>query len=108
MTFFINHIRDNPLCKLCGVVEDAIHYFFRCRRYTTERQVFNDTVRVLQSLSINLILYGNEDLNFETNIVLFRAIQRYIQVIKRFNIFSDSLFENIILHKYQLNYMFYC
>ena len=93
MTFFINYIRDNPLCKLYGVVEDAIHYFFRCKRYTTERQVFNDTVRVLQSLSINLILYGNEDLNFETNIVLFRAIQRYIQVIKRFNIFSDSLFE---------------
>ena len=36
---FINHIRDNPLCDLCGVVEDAIHYFFHCRRYTIESQV---------------------------------------------------------------------
>ena len=25
---YLNHIRDNPLCDLCGVVEDAIHYFF--------------------------------------------------------------------------------
>ena len=54
-------------------------------RYTIERQVFNDTVRMLQPLSINLILFGNENWNFETNIVLFRAVQRYIQVTKRFN-----------------------
>ena len=82
---YINHIRDNPLCDLCGVVEDAIHYFFHCRRYTIERQVFNDTVVMLQPLSINLILFGNENWNLETNIVLFRAVQRYIQVTKRFN-----------------------
>ena len=67
---YIYHIRDNPLCHLCGVEEDAIHYFFHCRRYTTERQVFNDTGRVLQPLSINLILFGNENWDFETNIVL--------------------------------------
>ena len=44
---YINHIRDYPLCDLCGVVEDAIHYFLHCRRYTIERQAFNDTVRIL-------------------------------------------------------------
>ena len=48
---YINLIRDNPLCDLCGVVKDAIHYFFHCRRYTTERQVFNDTVKMLQPLA---------------------------------------------------------
>ena len=82
---YINHIRDNPLCDLCGEVEDAINYFFHCRIYTIERQVFNDTVVMLQPLSINLILFGNENWNLETNIVLFRAIQRYIQVTKLFN-----------------------
>ena len=66
---YINHIHDNLLCDLCDVVEDAIHYFFHCRRYTIERQVFNDTVRILQPLSINLILFGNENWNFETNIL---------------------------------------
>ena len=67
------------------MVEDAIHYFFHCRRYTTERQVFNDTVRKLQPLSNNLILFGNENWNFETNIVLLGAVQRYIQATKHFN-----------------------
>ena len=99
---YINHIHDKPLCDLCGVVEDAIHYFFHCRRYTIEIQGFKDTVRMLQPISIYLLLFGNENWNLETNIVLFRAVQRYIQV----NL--DSLFENIILREYQLNYMFYC
>ena len=60
------------LCDLCGMVEDAIHYFFHCRKLTIERQVFNDTVRVFQPLSIDMILCGNYNLNMENDIVFFR------------------------------------
>ena len=81
---FRNHLRDNPLCDLCGMIEDAIHYFFHCRKFTLERQVFNDTVRVFQPLSIDMILCGNFNLNMENNIVLFRAVHRYIHATKRF------------------------
>ena len=46
---FIYHIHHNPLCDKCGVVEDAIHYFFNYRKFTIiERLAFNDTVRVFQ------------------------------------------------------------
>ena len=81
---FRNHLRDNPLCDLCGMIEDAIHYFFHCRKFTMERQVFNDTVRVLQQLSSDMILCGNFNLNMENNVVLFRAVHRYIHATKRF------------------------
>ena len=81
---FRNHLRDNPLCDLCGMIEDAIHYFFHCRKFTMERQVFNDTVRVFQPLSIDMILCGNFNLNMENNVVLFRAVHRYIHATKRF------------------------
>ena len=37
---FRNQIRNNPLCDLCDVVEDAYHYFFQRRTYTVERQGF--------------------------------------------------------------------
>ena len=30
---FRNYIRDNALCELCGVIEDATHYFFHCIKY---------------------------------------------------------------------------
>ena len=81
---FRNHIRDNPLCDLCGMIEGAAHYFFHCIKYFDERQVFNDTVRVVQPLTIYLILFGNENWNTEANMVLFRAIHRYIHASKRF------------------------
>ena len=40
--------------------------------------MFNDTVRVFQPLSINLILFGNANWNIENNSVLFRAVHIYI------------------------------
>ena len=49
----------NPLCDLCDAVEDTSHYLLHCRNYSVERQVINDTVRVFQPLSINMILFGN-------------------------------------------------
>ena len=69
---------------MCGMIEDAIYYFFHCRKFTMERQAFNDTVRVFQPLSIDMILCGNFNLNMENNIVLFRAVHRYIHATKRF------------------------
>ena len=33
---FINHIRNNPLCYLRNVIEDAHHYVFQCRKYSVE------------------------------------------------------------------------
>ena len=45
---FRNHVRDNPLCEWCGVMEDATRLFFHCIKYIGERRVFNDTVREFQ------------------------------------------------------------
>ena len=81
---FRNHARDNPFCEWCGVMEDATHFLFQCIKYIDERQVFNGTVRDFKPLTINLILFGSENLNIETNMVLFRAIHRYIHASKRF------------------------
>ena len=53
---FRNHVRDNPLCEWCGVMEDATHFCFHCIKYIDERQVFNGTVRDFKPLTNNLIL----------------------------------------------------
>ena len=84
MIFLGSHVRQNPSCEWYGVMEDATHFFFHCIKYIGERQVFNDTVREFQPLTINLILFGSKNWNIETNMVLFRAIHRYIHASKRF------------------------
>ena len=63
------------------MIEDAIHFFFHCRKFTMERQVFNDTVRVFEPLSIDMILCGNFNLIMENNIVLFRAVHRLYMLL---------------------------
>ena len=81
---FRNHVGDKPLCEWCGVMEDATQFFFHCIKYIGERQVFNDSVRNFQPLTINLILFGSETWDIEVNMVLFVAIHRYIHAWKRF------------------------
>ena len=81
---FRNHISNNYLYDLCNLAEDAYHYFFQCRKYSVERQVFNDTVIGFQPLNFNVILYGNEKWNTEANMVLYRTVHRFIHASKRF------------------------
>ena len=83
---FRNHIStcNNPLCDLCNAAEDAYHYFFQCRKYSVEKQVFNGTVIGFHPLNINMILYGSDYWNTEANMVLFRAVHRYIHASKHF------------------------
>ena len=93
------------------MVEDAIHYFFHCRKFTIKRQVFNDTVRVFRQLSIDMILCGNYNLNMEHNIVVFRAVHRYIHATKHLKP-VDSLFEIFLkqiwyINKYTYDQMYY-
>ena len=80
-------------------MEDATHFFFHCYKYVDERQVFNGTVRNFKPLTINLILFGSENWNIETNMVLFRASHRYIYALKSFYKLFDSFFEAIFLNK---------
>ena len=72
------------LCEWCGVMEDTTHFFFHCIKNIGKKQVFNDTVREFHPLTIHLILFGSENWNIETNMVLFRAIHRYIHASKCF------------------------
>ena len=66
------------------MVEDAYHYFFQCRKYSVERQVFYDTIRGFWPLNINTIIYGNENWNSEASMVFFRSVHRYKHAYKRF------------------------
>ena len=90
---FRNHVRNNPLCEWCSVMEDAIHFLFHCIKYIGEREVFIDTFREFLPLTIYLILFGSENWNIETNMVLFKAIHRYIHASKRFDKLVDSFVE---------------
>ena len=79
---FNNHLRDNPLCSWFNETEDGEHYFFHCNKY--ERHQFFEIARDFQPLTINILLYGYETLDYQLNTELFSAVHEYIKSTKRF------------------------
>ena len=55
MTFW-DYIYDNLLWKLCGVVEDAVQYFFHYWKFTIERLVYRYFFSFFHVL-VNLFIY---------------------------------------------------
>ena len=82
---FNNHLRDNPLCIWCYEIEDGEHYFFHCYKYRNERHQFFELARDFQPLTINMLLYFNETLDYQLNTELFSAVHGYIKNTKRFD-----------------------
>ena len=89
-------------CPNCGHdTEDTGHFFFICPAYAALReemfasmgQIIGDDhhmfsyaylSRVNKSKCIKLLLYGEENLTFDKNLDIFKAIQSYIRRTHRF------------------------
>ena len=54
-----------------------------CSRYTDERRVMVNAVQSLTEVSLRVLLYGDDNLTEEQNLVLFEAVHRYIHATKR-------------------------
>ena len=80
---FINDLRDNPLCNWCHEMEDSKHYFLHCNTCRNERHLFFEAAREFQSLTTQLLLYGNEMVDNTLNSALFRTVHDYIKNTKR-------------------------
>ena len=82
---YSKNIIESPLCNCrCGDTENADHFFFRCHLYRNHRQELMATISQHGNITLNIILNGDLNLSNESNMVIFEAVQRYIQRTKRF------------------------
>lgn len=82
---FLKNITDNPLCRCNSAeMENVHHFFFKCRLYLEQRNLLFQTVHQFCDVSLKVLLYGDQSLNFETNCIIFEAVHRYIERSKRF------------------------
>ena len=94
---FKHNFRDtlNPLCPTNDGIEDTEHYFLLCHKYDADSRDFLSSVntillpRGLINLSnqelLKILLYGHEQLSFDSNSKILTATLKYIQASKRFN-----------------------
>ena len=81
------HVIQNPLCECgSGQIEDAVHFFFKCTRYTTERaQMVADLLpHVIGEEQANWMLFGIPDQDHLTNIHVFAAVHKFMKNSGRF------------------------
>ena len=64
-------------------VEDAHHYFFKCSKYTTFRDVLCQTIQKIRS-NLDLLMYDSPDHGLNTNAQIFEAVHAYLEATKRF------------------------
>ena len=82
---FLKNILDNPFCRCnSGCVENAQHFLLNCRLYREQRIELYDTVSQYCNITLDVLLCGDESLSFETNVIVFEAVHKYIQSSKRF------------------------
>ena len=57
-----NHLLQSPACECGFQIEDPEHYFFRCPRFTNERQTLFLITRPFHPLNVEKLLCGNDNL----------------------------------------------
>ena len=80
---FIKNISDSPLCS-CGSIEDNQHYFFHSMHYQRQRNELLNAIARYTTPTLNLLLYGDSSLSYETNTAIFENVHKYIIDTKRF------------------------
>ena len=80
---FLKNISETPLC-LCGNVENTEHYFMHCRIYEAQRAELSQTVSQYSPFTLETLLFGNNTLPLNINILIVDAVHTYIKDTKRF------------------------
>ena len=80
---YLKNIVQSPLCR-CGSVESTQHYFFECPFYRELRISLNDDISSITRVTLQVILYGDEDLDQPDNEKIFAAVHSYISQSRRF------------------------
>ena len=74
----------DPACACKGGMETAIHYFYDCHIYASQRQKMMSDLYDISKFNIGTLLYGDKNLSTETNVEIFKCVHTFMEETKRF------------------------
>lgn len=82
------NLSPDSICLSCGYYcENAYHYFFECQTYLAARTDLIESLNNLDlhvPLSLDLLLFGNEQMSLEVNCDVFSKVHIFIRSSGRF------------------------
>ena len=78
------HVIDNPACGCSHRVEDTAHFFLDCPLYYAQRLSLRNTVTRSSQFRLETLLYGDDDLDYESNVAIILAVHEFIKDSERF------------------------
>ena len=82
---FQKNLVASPLCQRGGI-ETSHHYLLECGYYTIVRNQLFATIENFTTVSLDVLLYGDESLSFHENVTVFLEVQSFIKDSKRFKL----------------------
>ena len=78
------HVVNSPACICAITAENTAHYVLDCPLYYAQRIILRDVVTRYTQFDIKILLYGDSDINHDSNAVIVQAVHDYIRDSKRF------------------------
>ena len=90
--FNYNFQNSHEFCAVCECTETTEHYLLSCLSYRLSRAtmlnaispIINTNVSTLpRTRLVSILLYGKEDISFESNTLILKEVVKYIKKSKR-------------------------
>ena len=78
------HATDSPACVCSHREEDTAHFFLDCPLYYVQRLALRNTVLRFSHFRLETLLYGDDNLDYETNVVIVLAVHEFIKDSEKF------------------------
>ena len=82
---FSKNLTDSPLCAY-GSIEDSYHNLFICNRFSNLRRDLLYTVSMICRPTIDVFLFGNDEVSAEQNKKIILAVQSFVLKTKHFQV----------------------
>ena len=78
------HVFDSPACGCSHRVEDTTHFFLNRPLYYAQRLLLRNIVTRSSQFRLETLLYGDNDLDYESNTAIILAVHEFIKDSERF------------------------
>ena len=79
------HVIENSTCDCGGSVESNSHFLLECILYNQQRQSMLNKLQGFGLITTELLLFGDLNLSFEQNKIIFAAVQVFLMESGRFS-----------------------